>query len=53
MRPLVRYSPGRDAYVLRVVGNHMGPVMRPDRRSRRRLASFEGVERRGRRPQAA
>jgi hypothetical protein len=29
LRPLFRYSAGRDAYVLRVVGNRFGPVLRP------------------------
>ena len=45
VRPLLRYSRGRDAYVLLLVGARFGPVLRPDRRltSRRR---FEGVERR-------
>ena len=27
LRPLFRYSAGRDAYVLRVVGNRFGPVL--------------------------
>ncbi|MQA75809.1 MAG: hypothetical protein GEU88_15990 [Solirubrobacterales bacterium] len=27
-RPLFRYSYGRDAYVLRMIGNHFGPVLR-------------------------
>ncbi|HYF24532.1 MAG TPA: hypothetical protein VD931_02225 [Baekduia sp.] len=27
-RPLFRYSPTRDAYVLRAVGQHRGPVLR-------------------------
>jgi hypothetical protein len=31
MRPLFRYSDSREAYVLRVVGNRMGPVLRPSR----------------------
>ena len=29
LRPVLRYSPTRNAYVLRAVGNRMGPVMRP------------------------
>jgi hypothetical protein len=36
MRPLVRYSTTRDAYVLRLVGSRWGPVLRVDRRSQRR-----------------
>lgn len=27
LRPAFRYSPGRDAYVLRVVGQRRGPVL--------------------------
>ena len=27
LRPLFRYSAGRDAYVLRAVGNRFGPVL--------------------------
>jgi hypothetical protein len=34
MRPLIRYSKTRDAYVLRFVGGNMGPVVRVDRRRR-------------------
>jgi hypothetical protein len=44
--PVLRYSPTRDAFVLRVVGSSRGPVLRPDRRSRRQQP-FEGSERRG------
>jgi hypothetical protein len=44
MRPLMRYSGARDAYVLRLVGSTWGPVLRPERRRRQR---FEGVDRRG------
>lgn len=29
LRPVLRYSSSRDAYVLRGVGNRMGPVLRP------------------------
>ncbi|HSZ05383.1 MAG TPA: hypothetical protein VK778_09300 [Solirubrobacteraceae bacterium] len=43
LRPVLRYSAARDAYVLRVVGRHVGPVLRVDRRRRR---AFDGVERR-------
>jgi hypothetical protein len=28
LRPVLRYSYSRDAYVLRVVGNALGPVLR-------------------------
>jgi hypothetical protein len=46
MRPLLRYSVTRDAFILHLIGNSRGPVLRPDRRSRRQ-APFEGVDRRG------
>jgi hypothetical protein len=46
MSPLLRYSYGREAYVLRFVGNSVGPVLRPNRRHRRKRA-FHGAERRG------
>jgi hypothetical protein len=45
LRPLLRYSATRDAFVLRAVGNSTGPVLRLDRRRRRRQP-FEGAERR-------
>lgn len=32
MRPMLRYSSARDAFVLRVVGSHRGPVLRRERR---------------------
>jgi hypothetical protein len=35
LRPVLRYSATRDAFVLRGVGSSIGPVLRPDRRSRR------------------
>jgi hypothetical protein len=44
MRPFLRYSSSRDAYVLRVVGAQVGPVLRIDRRLSPR--GFDGVERR-------
>jgi hypothetical protein len=47
LSPLLRYSRSRDAYVLRVVGRRVGPVLRPDRRPRR-ARPFDGVDRRGR-----
>ena len=39
LRPLFRHSATRDAYVLRVIGNRWGPVLREDRRSQRRRSS--------------
>jgi hypothetical protein len=47
---MLRYSATRDAFVLRAVGSSVGPVLRPDRRRRRRQ-QFDGVDRR--RTQAA
>jgi hypothetical protein len=47
--PAFRYSPTRDAYVLRVVGNKLGPVLREERRAR--ALAFSGPDRR--RPGAA
>jgi hypothetical protein len=44
-RPVLRYSDGRRAYVLRLVGGRFGPVLRPDRR-RFAARAFEGAERR-------
>ncbi|WP_372790570.1 hypothetical protein [Paraconexibacter sp.] len=32
LRPILRYSQGRDAYVLRAIGNHRGPVFKAERR---------------------
>jgi hypothetical protein len=46
VRPMMRYSQGRRAYVLRVVGGRFGPVLRPDRRMVRRARAFDGVDRR-------
>jgi hypothetical protein len=45
LRPLLRFSLTRDAFVLRGIGNRAGPVLRPDRRGRRRRR-YEGAERR-------
>jgi hypothetical protein len=36
--PLFRYDHPRNAYVLRVIGTHFGPVLRIDRRATRRAA---------------
>jgi hypothetical protein len=30
LKPVLRYSVTRDAFVLRLVGNSAGPVLRPD-----------------------
>jgi hypothetical protein len=46
LKPALRYSVTRDAFVLRLLGNSAGPVLRPDRRRRRRREPFQGVERR-------
>jgi hypothetical protein len=43
--PLFRYSLTRDAYVLRLLGQHAGPVLRANRR-RRRSRGYSGPERR-------
>ncbi len=47
LRPVLRYSHMREAYVLRFVGSTVGPVLREDRRSESRRYS-EGQERRTR-----
>jgi hypothetical protein len=44
LRPAFRYSRTRDAYVLRLVGNSTGPVLRRDRRVSHR--EHAGPERR-------
>ena len=50
LRPLYSYDDARRAYLLRGVGEYVGPVLRPDRRvGEERL---EGADRR-RRPSAA
>jgi hypothetical protein len=43
-RPLFRYSLSRDAYVMRVIGNTHGPVLRRERRHGER--EHAGPERR-------
>jgi hypothetical protein len=45
LRPALRYSYTREAFVLRGVGSSIGPVLRMERRSRART-NFDGVERR-------
>jgi hypothetical protein len=47
VRPLFRYSGGRDAYVLRVGGNRIGPVLKRERRRGRGSAEYAGPDRRG------
>ena len=42
--PAFRYSATRDAYVLRIVGNKLGPVLREERRAR--ALPFNGPDRR-------
>jgi len=44
--PAFRRNDRRDAYVLRVVGRRVGPVLRPNRRARRESPAVEGVDRR-------
>lgn len=43
--PIFRYSRSRNAYVLRAVGNQVGPVLRADRRHMQRR-HLKGPERR-------
>jgi hypothetical protein len=45
LAPMFRYSRTRDAYVMRVVGRRLGPVLRVERR-RRRATGYSGPERR-------
>jgi hypothetical protein len=47
VRPLFRYSGGRDAYVLRVGGNRIGPVLKRERRRGRGTPEYAGPDRRG------
>jgi len=47
LKPLFRHDSNRRAYVLRGVGNRVGPVLRAERRLRRKRTA-EGAERRGR-----
>ena len=42
LAPFFRYSYGRDAYVLRVVGDRVGPVLRRERRAHRRRRRAAG-----------
>jgi hypothetical protein len=45
LKPALRYSATRDAYVLRGVGRSTGPVLRVDRRHRG-ASPYHGAERR-------
>jgi|HubBroStandDraft_6_1064221.scaffolds.fasta_scaffold196203_2 hypothetical protein len=45
LKPVLRYSATREAFVLRVVGGSTGPVLRVNRRHHRQL-SHTGVDRR-------
>ncbi|MHB8532447.1 MAG: hypothetical protein ACYDC2_06975 [Solirubrobacteraceae bacterium] len=49
MRPLLRYSRSRNAYILRFVGAKAGPVLRLDRRHG---GSWDGFDRRSHRRHA-
>lgn len=44
LRPLFRYSYGRDSFVLRGIGGSRGPVLRIERRRRQR--PYDGGDRR-------
>jgi hypothetical protein len=46
LRPFLRYSLRRDAFVLRCVGRRVGPVLCLERRERRGEHAFAGAERR-------
>jgi hypothetical protein len=46
LRPVLRFSMSRDAFVLRGIGNSAGPVLRPERRGRRGRPA-DGADRRG------
>jgi hypothetical protein len=45
LKPVLRYSVTRDAFVLRAIGSSSGPVLRVDRRTARH-AAYSGAERR-------
>jgi hypothetical protein len=45
LKPVLRYSSTRDAYVLRAIGRSKGPVLRVDRRGGG-SSSYAGAERR-------
>ena len=45
LKPLFRYSERREAYVLRLIGRRVGPVLKRDRRHEG--PAYRGPERRG------
>lgn len=45
LKPMLRYSATRDAFVMRAIGNSAGPVLRADRRKTHR-SQYGGAERR-------
>jgi hypothetical protein len=45
LAPFFRYSYGRDAYILRGVGDRVGPVLRLNRRAARRRRGRAGANR--------
>lgn len=47
-KPVMCFDLPRDAYVLRVVGRRMGPVLRQDRRGPTGIVEYGGPERRDR-----
>jgi hypothetical protein len=47
-RPVMSFDLPRDAYVLRVVGRRVGPVLREDRRGPKGIVEYGGPERRRR-----
>jgi hypothetical protein len=46
-RPVLAFDYAREAYVLRGIGDRVGPVLREDRRRRRSANGYNGPERRG------
>ena len=46
-RPVLAFDYAREAYILRGVGDRVGPVLREDRRRRRSANGYRGPERRG------
>jgi hypothetical protein len=46
-RPVLAFDYAREAYILRGIGDRVGPVLREDRRRRRSANGYRGPERRG------
>lgn len=46
-RPILAFDYAREAYVLRGIGDRIGPVLREDRRRGRSANRYQGPERRG------